>query len=102
MSTAKPAADATKAPAREGTKPAKANAASRTGARAEAAAKPAKKRTVNTAPKKDAKKPAAPRHDASRLAQILIADREQKATLSASRRVEVMLRPSPRSRPRSS
>jgi len=94
MSTAKPAADATKA-----TKPAKAAKATKGAApqaapvpAAEAAAKP-KRRTVNTAPKKDAKKTAGPRHDASRLAQILIGPIvSEKATLVSEKRNQVVFK----------
>jgi large subunit ribosomal protein L23 len=99
MSTAKPAANTAKAtmPA-TAAKPAKAAKgaapkAAPAAPAAEAAAKPAKRRTVNTAPKKDATKTAGPRHDASRLAQILIGPIvSEKATLVSEKRNQVVFK----------
>ena len=92
MSPAKPAEKAAK-PAKTANAPKAAKTAAPAAAGAETAAKPAKKRTVNTAPKKDAKKPAGPRHDASRLAQILIGPIvSEKATMVSEKRNQVVFK----------
>jgi len=86
MSTTKPAAKPAKTP-----KAAKTAAPAAAGA--EAAAKPAKKRAVNTAPRKDAAKSSGPRHDPSRLAQILIGPIvSEKATLVSEKRNQVVFK----------
>jgi len=91
MSTAKPATKAAKAAK---TEKASAKAAAPQGAApAEGAVKPARKRAADSAPRKSAKKSGAPRHDASRLAQVLIGPIvSEKATLVSEKRNQVVFK----------
>jgi len=100
MSTAKPAAKTPNAAAAKTaapkTAPAKSGAAKTAppaSAPAADTAKPAKRRSLNTAPKKAAKKSAAPRHDADRLAQVLVEPIvSEKATLVSEKRNQVVFK----------